>query len=91
MTDIAIDENLLPRPPRRTQPVKVLDKTGNQIASIDTGYDWREFDRYLQKLSLMLGVIANSKSYNVPEELKNLQVLSTLQDSPSDISATIEK
>jgi len=46
----------MPRPPRRVNPVTINDANGKVLATIDIGYDWREFDRYLQRLHALLGL-----------------------------------
>lgn len=48
---------LLPRPPR--------------LKSDGSGYDWHEFDRYLQRLSSLLGTGENQKSFNIPTAIDN--------------------
>lgn len=59
------DQNLLPRPPR-------LNPDGS-------GYDWREFDRYLQKIYTMLQLTYGSKFYNIPEAIRDLQAQSLVE------------
>jgi hypothetical protein len=48
-----------------------------------TGYDWREFDRYLQKTSALLGEPTGNPT-NIPQQITNVntitaQVLSDIQ------------
>ncbi len=78
MTEIVADQNLLPRPPR-------LKPDGS-------GYDWREFDRYLQKVYTMLGLFVESKVYNVPNEISSLQSssLSAYEKSEVNIEGLVE-
>jgi hypothetical protein len=59
------DKTLLSRPPR--------------LKADGSGYDWREFDRYLQKIYSMLRLVLGAdKSYNIPNEIKDSQLQATL-------------
>ena len=53
-----IAKQLLPRPPRPLPD--------------GSGYDWREFDRWMQKIYSLIGASANDKAYNVPGLLQQL-------------------
>lgn len=49
-------QQLLPKPPR--------------LLSSESGYDWREFDRWLQRLYLLLGPQVGT-SLNIPSQMAN--------------------
>lgn len=74
------DTNLLHRPPK--------------LKSDGSGYDWRELDRFLSKIYNLLGLIYHSKSYNIPDEIKDMQttaLLSTYDSIFNDISPAHEE
>jgi hypothetical protein len=45
-------------------PTQVLSKPPRLMRD-ETGYDWREFDRWIQRLYLLLGTGDTSNAYNV--------------------------
>jgi hypothetical protein len=50
-----ISKQLLPRPPR--------------LLPSGSGYDWREFDRWMQRVYSLIGTPQNSATYNIPASL----------------------
>lgn len=53
-----------------TDPRELLVKPPRLLSS-GNGYDWREFDRWLQKLYLMLGSPSENTVYNIPKLIDN--------------------
>ena len=64
MTDTVITQQLLPKAPR--------------LLPDGSGYDWREFDRWLQRVQNILGAPQNSASFNIASLLEMNNDVNTL-------------
>lgn len=71
-----VEKQLLPRPPR--------------LLSVTTGYDWREFDVWLQKLYSLIGM-PQTDAYNIPTSLQGTQDVAMEGAFTVDPSAEIQK
>jgi hypothetical protein len=54
-----LTDELLTRPPH--------------LKSDGSGYDWREYDRWLQKVYAMLRLVASTSPYNVPNQIDDIK------------------